>query len=187
MKWRKLIHVLHRDIGYTAVALTLAYSISGLAVNHIDDWNPNFSFAETPVDVGPLPMDDYDAMQAHVVQQLEIDPKIVKGRFMESETEFRVFLPEGQEVRVDVRDGKGLFKEINTHPVLYEVNQLHLNTIKGWWTWIADLFALSLITLAVTGLFMIKGKRGLGGRGKWFVGAGLLVPLGFILYTIYGA
>ena len=187
MKWRKLIHVLHRDIGYTAVALTLAYSISGLAVNHMEDWNPNYSFEEEPVDVGPLPMESYDAMQAHVVGALGIDPTLVKGRFMETETEFRVFLPEGQEVRVDVRDGKGLHKSISTHPVLYELNALHLNNIRGLWTWVADLFAASLIVLAVTGLFMIKGKRGLAGRGKWSVGAGLLLPVGFILYMYYGA
>lgn len=187
MKWRKLIHVLHRDIGYTAVALTLAYAISGLAVNHIDDWNPNFSFEDIPVDVGPLPTDSYDAMQAQVVERLELPPAQVKGRFMESETEFRVFLPEGQEVRVDVRDGKGHLKKISTHPVLYEVNVLHLNNIKGLWTWVADLFAASLIILAITGLFMIKGKRGLAGRGKWFVGAGLLIPVAFIVYMYWGA
>ncbi|MEX1367773.1 MAG: PepSY-associated TM helix domain-containing protein, partial [Nannocystaceae bacterium] len=172
---------------YTAVALTLAYSLSGLAVNHVEDWNPNYSFEETPVDVGPLPATSYEAMETHVVQRLAIDPAQVKGRFMETETEFRVFLPEGQEVRVDVRDGKGLYKSISTHPVIYEVNALHLNNIRGLWTWVADLFAVSLITLALTGLFMIKGRRGLGGRGKWFVGAGLLVPVGFILYMYYGA
>ena len=35
MKWRKWFRILHRDIGYVAVALTLAYGLSGIAVNHI--------------------------------------------------------------------------------------------------------------------------------------------------------
>lgn len=187
MKWRKLIRVLHRDIGYTAVALTLAYAISGLAVNHIDDWNPNFSFEEIPVDVGALPTESYEAMEAHVVQGLKIPPEQIKGRFMESDTEFRVFLPEGQEISVDIRDGKGLRKKISTHAVLYEVNVLHLNNLEGLWTWVADVFAASLIVLALTGLFMIKGKRGLWGRGKWFVAAGLAVPVAFIVYMYWGA
>ena len=91
MKWRKLVRVLHRDIGYAATALTLAYSLSGLAVNHIDDWNPNFSFENVEIDVGPLPTGSYDAMQAHVVERLEIRPELVKGRFMETQTQFRVF------------------------------------------------------------------------------------------------
>jgi hypothetical protein len=36
--------------------------------------------------------------------------------------------------------------------------------------------------LALTGMTMMKGDRGLSGRGKYFVGAGLLVPVGFIIY-----
>lgn len=191
MKWRKLVRVLHRDIGYAATALTLAYSLSGLAVNHIDDWNPNFSFETVEVDIGPLPTSSYDEMQAHVVQRLEIDPQLVKGRFMETQTpegdQFRVFFGEGEEVAVDTVTGKGSIKRISTHPVLYEVNVLHLNTIKGWWTWVADLFAVSLIVLAITGMLMIKGRLGFWGRGKWFVAAGLAIPVGFIAYMYYGA
>ena len=104
---------------------------------------------------------------------------------MHSDTEFRVFLGDGQEVRVDVRTGKGTMKSVVTRPVLYEANSLHLNTQKGIWTWIADLFALSLLVLVLTGIFMMKGNRGLAGRGKWFVAGGLLVPIAF-LWHLYG-
>jgi hypothetical protein len=184
--WRKWFRIFHRDIGYVSVALVLAYSISGIAVNHINDWNPNYTFTESDVDVGPLPVFDYKAMETHVVDQLGIDSRLVKGHFMETETEFRVFLTEGQEVRVDARDGRGQMKRVATRPVLYEVNALHLNNLKGLWTWIADLFALALIVLAVTGMFMMKGKRGLSGRGKWFVVAGLAIPVAAVIYMYYG-
>lgn len=184
--WRKWFRILHRDIGYVAVALVLAYSISGIAVNHIEDWNPNYTFEESSVDVGPLPVFDYEAMETHVVEQLGIDGRIVKGHFMETDTDFRVFLSEGQEVRVDPRDGRGTMKRVATRPVFYEVNALHLNNLKGLWTWIADLFAVALILLALTGMVMMKGKRGLAGRGKWFVGAGLLVPIAAVAYMYYG-
>ncbi|MCB9249542.1 MAG: hypothetical protein H6613_13835 [Ignavibacteriales bacterium] len=43
MKIRKLIRKLHRDVGYIAFGLTIIYSISGIAVNHVSDWNPNYS------------------------------------------------------------------------------------------------------------------------------------------------
>ncbi len=187
MKWRKLVRVLHRDIGYAATALTLAYSISGIAVNHMDDWNPNYSFETVEVDIGPLPTGSYDAMEAYVVERLELPPNLVKGRFMETETQLRVFFGEGEEVAVDTLTGKGSIKRIDTHPLVYEVNVLHLNNIKGWWTWVADLFAASLIVLAITGMLMIKGRLGLLGRGKWFVAAGLAIPVGFITYMYYGA
>lgn len=187
MKWRKLVRVLHRDIGYSATALTLAYAISGVAVNHMEDWNPNYSFETVEVDIGPLPTESYDAMEAYVVRELELPPNLVKGRFMETETQLRVFFGEGEEVAVDTVTGKGSIKRISTHPLVYEVNVLHLNNIKGWWTWVADVFAVSLIVLAITGMLMIKGRLGFWGRGKWFVAAGLAIPVGFITYMYYGA
>src|SRR5438874_439765 len=71
---------------------------------------------------------------------------------------------------------------IRARPVLFEVNTLHLNNLKGAWTYVADVFAIALMVLALTGMTMMKGNRGLAGRGKYFVGAGLLVPVGFIVY-----
>lgn len=187
IRWRHTFRVLHRDIGFTVAALTLAYSISGIAVNHIEDWNPNYTFTNEKVDVGALPQGDYGAMQEQVVAKLEIDRAKVKGHFMESETLFRVFMANAEEVSVDPRDGKGLFKKVKTRAVLYELNALHLNNIKGVWTWIADLFALLLIILVLTGVSMMKGNRGLYGRGKWFVAAGFVVPGIFIWYIVTGA
>lgn len=187
MRWRKLIRDLHRDIGYAVAALVIAYSISGLAVNHIEDWNPNYAFQDIAVNTGPLPAGSLGAMEAQVVERLALDPGEVRGRFMASDTELRVFLPEGQEVRVDVRSGRGIFKRVDTRAVLYEVNMLHLNSIKGAWTWVADIFAVALLILALTGIFLNKGRHGIAGRGKWLLGIGLLIPVLFIVYIYHGA
>jgi hypothetical protein len=67
--------------------------------------------------------------------------------------------------------------------VLFQLNALHLNNLKGAWTYVADGFAVALIFLALTGMTMMKGDRGLFGRGKYFVLAGLAVPVGFIAYV----
>ncbi len=182
MQWRKLFRALHRDIGYVVVSLTLAYALSGLAVNHIEDWNPSYSFGERAVDLGPLPAGTLAEQEAFVVGKLAIDRSTVRGHFQETEHELRVFLTEGQEVRIDVRTGRGLFKSLRKRPVLFEVNALHLNNLKGIWTWVADLFAIALIVLAITGVTMMKGDRGITGRGKYFIAAGLTVPIGFVIY-----
>ena len=182
MQWRKLLRALHRDIGYTAVSLTFAYALSGLAVNHIEDWNPSYRFAERAVDLGPLPAGSIDEQAAFIVEKLALDRRSVRGHFQETEHDLRVFLTEGQEARVDIRTGRGQLKTLARRPVLFEVNTLHLNNLKGVWTWVADLFALALIVLAVTGVTMMKGARGITGRGKYFIAAGLAVPVGFIIY-----
>lgn len=47
----------------------------------------------------------------------------------------------------------------------------------------ADFFAISLIFFAVSGLFIVSKKNGIAGRGKWFVIAGICIP---IIYLIIG-
>jgi hypothetical protein len=39
------------------------------------------------------------------------------------------------------------------------------------------LFTVGLIVISLTGLFILKGRNGLVGRGKWLVSVGLLLPL----------
>ena len=182
MRWRGVFRIIHRDVGYVAVALTIAYALSGVAVNHIEDWNPNYSLDVRSVDIGPLPTDSLAAMEAHVIAKLALDRKTVRGHFQESATDFRVFLDEGQEARVDPRTGKGTLKTLSRRAVLFEVNALHLNNLKGVWTYVADLYAIALMVLAITGMTMMKGQSGFMGRGKYFVLAGLAIPVTFVIY-----
>lgn len=185
MKWRRWFRAFHRDIGYVAVALTIAYALSGIAVNHIDDWNPNYSYDDRDIEIGALPNGSLAEREAYVVAKLVLDRGEVRGHFQESGNEFRVFLDEGQEVRVDVTTGKGTHKRIAKRAVLFEVNVLHLNTLKGVWTYVADVFAIALMVLAITGMTMMKGDRGFMGRGKYFVGAGLLIPIAAVVYMYW--
>lgn len=182
MRWRHLFRVVHRDLGYVCVALTIAYAVSGIAVNHIEDWNPNYRLEQRAVDLGPLPAGTYADQAAHVVAALRLDPAAVRGHFAETDTTLRVYLDDGQEVLVDVPTGRGTLKTLSRRAGLFEVNALHLNTLKGAWTYVADLFAIALVVLALTGMVMMKGNRGLAGRGKYFVLAGLMIPVGFIIY-----
>lgn len=70
-------------------------------------------------------------------------------------------------------------KYTKKRPVVYWFNRLHYNRIQGW-NLMGDFFAVSLVFFAVSGLFMVKGKNGLAGRGKWLLLAGILIPLGYI-------
>ena len=69
--------------------------------------------------------------------------------------------------------------------MLYAFNQLHLNTPKRLWTWVADIYAIGLIVLAVTGMFVLKGRTGITGRGAWLTGAGVLLPVIYWVYHLY--
>ena len=64
---------LHRDLGYALAVLTVLYAVSGLAVNHIDDWNPSYAIRKGSVDVGPLDAADLDAAEARIVAALALE------------------------------------------------------------------------------------------------------------------
>ena len=48
----------------------------------------------------------------------------------------------------------------------------------------ADAYAFSLAVLAVTGLFVLKGRKGITGRGAWLTGAGIAIPLLFLFFYL---
>ena len=125
-------------------------------------------------------------MAATAVTKLPIDPRNVRGHFLETATQLRVFFDAGQEAKLDITSGRGTVKTLKSRVVFFEVNSLHLNNLKGAWTYVADAFAIALIILALTGVSMMKGARGFWGRGKYFVAAGLAVPIIGIVY-IYSA
>lgn len=66
---------------------------------------------------------------------------------------------------IDFTTNSGKYEKIIRRPVFYESNLLHRNSIRGW-KWVSDIFAGMLIIISVTGLFILKGKKGISGRGQ---------------------
>lgn len=177
--WRRWNKALHRDLGYFCVALTLVYAISGVAVNHIEDWNPNYEIEKIKHTFEPVEIGARDQMVHDILQRLDL-PQNYVDVFRRDPQTVEIFF-EDFTVTANASEGWAIWEQPRERGGLYEMNFLHLNYGKGFWTWFADLFALGLSLLAITGLFMMKGKKGFWGRGKWFVGAGLLIPVIYLL------
>lgn len=176
--WRALLRALHRDVGYTAVGLTFVYALSGLAVNHVADWDPNFHDARSVHELGsPLPEDD-TAARRFVLERLGIrdSPKEV---YREGD-EFEILF-EHRTLHVTVATGHVVDEGQRPRFFFRAANWLHLNRGKKAWTFFADSYAMGLLFLACSGLFMLAGKKGLFGRGIFFVGAGVALPLAYLL------
>lgn len=180
-KWRKWNNILHRDIGYTIFTLTFIYAMSGVAVNHTHEWNPNYVVTHDTVPFGPVePEDLSDRATVEALLAGAGLPSEFRTTFQKSPGVVRIFLEEGT-VDVNLEANTAEVELVRRRTVLHALNFLHLNHPKRLWTWVADAYAILLAFVAFTGLFVRKGKVGLGGRGKWFVAAGMAVPVVFLV------
>jgi hypothetical protein len=163
-------------VGYLCAVLTLAYGISGLAVNHVASWNPSYMKTKEVRQISPLPTtESQDRLVARAQAQLRPEGRF-KNAFQPDDDTLQLFYDKAS-YAVDLPTGKVLVEATRPRPVLQALNQLHLNAPKRLWTFIADLYALGLIFLALSGLFILRGPKGLLGRGRWLVGAGAAIPL----------
>jgi hypothetical protein len=175
------MRALHRDIGYFAVGLTLIYALSGLAVNHIADWEPNYvEFERTHQLSAKLPDDDERA--AAFVQQILGFAEPAEDVYR-TDDELELLFGADTQVIVTLETGAVLERGRKSRPLLRIANWLHLNRGKKAWTYVADAYAIFLIFLAGSGIFMIPGKKGFKGRGWVFVGAGIALPIAYVVLS----
>lgn len=179
--WRKWFRVIHRDFGYLFFGITLIYAISGIAINHLDDWNPNYIITRENIQTDLT----HGATKADVLAMLDElgEKKRFKNYYFPDQDNLKVFLKDGS-VYVNLNSGLGLIETSRRRPVFREMNYLHYNPIK-WWTWFSDLYAAALIALAITGLFLVKGRKGITGRGAWLTILGVIIPVVYLLIYYY--
>ena len=184
MKWRKWNNIIHRDLGYLCFGLTIIYVISGIAVNHIDLWNPSYSVERTESRLkSPLPAATPDVAGITAILTELGETGRYKSSFRPDPRTIQIFV-EGNTLTIDLPSGKVRQEKVSPRPILRQLNFLHLNHPKKLWSWFADLYALCLGMLAITGLFVLKGKRGITGRGAWLTIAGIVFPV-FFLWLYY--
>lgn len=179
IRWRRLNNVLHRDIGYLVVGLTIVYGVSGIAVNHVADWNPSYTQTEREFTINPITATEREEIVRQAMAQLSLTATPRNVYRPDPET-LQLFF-EGETYSIDLPTGGVYVETVKPRPVLEAMNRLHLNGPKKTWTWIADLYAASLLLVAVTGLFVLKGKTGITGRGAWLTGVGVVIPVAYWL------
>lgn len=180
-RWRGWLRFVHRDAGYLVIGLTFIYALSGLAINHIDDWDANFKTGTSTHQLDkPLPTDTGDLV-AHVLDRLKIGEKPER---YEKVSDFEVDIYFGRRtIHVDTDTAVATENWRKPRFFLRVANWLHYNRGKAAWTYIADGYAVFLLFLAMSGLFMLKGRKGLIGRGAVLVLLGAGVPILYVHFS----
>src|SRR5210317_2198920 len=102
--WRKWFRVIHRDFGYLFFGVTLIYAISGIAINHLDDWNPNYIITTTDIQTDL----SKGASKQEIISMLaehNLD-KAYKNHYFPDNSHLKIFIRNGN-VYVNLNSGKG--------------------------------------------------------------------------------
>lgn len=178
---RKWSRILHRDIGYFFVGASIIYGLSGIALNHLKEWNPNYVVNRKEVKT-QLPLDRSVLTRDAVLKFLEEtgDRSDFKNYYFPEPGYLKIFLSGGSSIYMNTETGSGVAEYLKRRPVFYQVNFLHYNP-NAWWMWFSDIFAGALVLLAITSIFMVRGKKGAWGRGGIYIALGIIIPIVFLM------
>jgi hypothetical protein len=179
-RWRAWLRAFHRDFGYLAIGFTVIYAVSGIAQNHIEDWGDvSYKTFESTRTIEAISDDVPDAVAIKNVATL-VD-------FGTPTATFRA----GDEIRLEYANGSKV-TAIGTQVTIQgrsrrafigAANWLHTARQRKGWKYVADAYAVLLLYLAISGIFMIKGKLGLKGRGAILISIGVAVPVCAVLLS----
>ncbi len=183
MRWwksndvRRWLRIIHRDLGYLMVGICLVYAISGILLTHMNGKDPAYRSSSYTL---TLPA-GLDQTQLTALWQEDSSRPALRS-IKPIDAQYSRLLLQGGVGVYNTADGTLDYEMHQKRELIYWINKLHYNRVEGW-SFMADLFAVSLIFFAVSGLFMVPGRKGFLGRGKWFLLVGLLIPAVYVLFT----
>lgn len=180
-RFRRICRTLHRDLSFFLSGMVLIYALSGLVMNHRQTFNPHFSVERHTYTLN-TPLPEAEAFTRATVEQL-LEPwgetdRYTQHYFPEAD-QLKVFLQGGSSLQVDLSTRQVLYERVTPRPFIGALTRLHYNPGR-WWTFFADVFAIGLMVITITGLCINPGPKGLWGRGGLELLLGILLPLLFL-------
>lgn len=170
----------HRRIGLLFTGILLIFAVSGIALNHQSQWDPYYTVSkrhEMAKDLSPS-MDE-DELDLYLRKKYSINEK-VNSSVWENSHIATMSYSNGISIVIDLQN-KSIVKEVTSkRPVIYNFIHLHLNAIKGLWIYFADIFAIGMILLSLSGIYLTLGR--FAKIEYSFLLLGLLLPFLFYLY-----
>ena len=168
----------HRDIGYLFVGLIISFCVSGIMLNHRETWNPvryKYDYRKVKTNFH-LPK---ESVNMEGISSFSSQNKL--DRF--SSYDFRddstlVILYIMKDATINLADGMAEINIWRHPPVSTQLYLLHTSFgSENWYIWYSDLFALGLIFIAGTGMFLMRGKNSFRKRGWLLAIAGIIIPI----------
>ncbi len=168
---------IHRDFAYFYLGLIIAFSFSGIILNHRQDWYPMDYTYESEAFALEIPADESELTEAYIQSATESIGQYDGHRVRDGS--LRVYFEDNIILDADMETGKGVVEYKRKVPVLGHSMYLHKSTDK-FWIWYSDIFGVAMLVIATTGMFIPVGKNGFKDRGWKLAIAGMLFPLLFL-------
>ncbi len=183
MNLRKINRIIHRDLGYFFTGMIIIYALSGIALNHKHDWNPNYIISTNTFEFYLQPDDSLSSIKIinSIINESRIN-EIYRKHYLPDSNSLKIFLSGGSTISFNTKTNLVLVEEIKERPFFSSVNFLHYNPGKIW-KYFSDVFAICLILITLSGLIIPKGNNGFIWRGFIIMSIGITVPV--IIYFLY--
>ena len=171
---------IHRDLAYFYLGLIISFSLSGIFLNHRRVWHPmRYEYASKEIMLSkPIKADQVDEPYLKEFSaEFGLTDKL--QRYAVDGNTLRITYAD-HNVEIDLDSGKGKIGEFRQTPLLGQMTELHVTT-NNWWIYYSDIFGIAMLTIAITGMFVNKGKTSFRKRGWKLAVVGILFPLLFIL------
>lgn len=154
-------------------------------LNHKRDFNSDYSIRQAGGDAAGNTAPDTAAVDPQGCRR-GAPPGGRAGKLPETlfpeQGQLKVFIRGGSSLTADLTTRKAVYESIRKRPLLSSMNRLHYNPSR-WWTVFSDVFLASLVVIVVSGLVMLRGPKGLWGRGGIELLAGILIPVLFMFFA----
>ena len=175
---------IHAHLSYLFVGVILVYAISGLAMNHLKDFNPKYYIQVDNYKADGVFPHSHNFSKDEIQKLLSVvdEENNYTKHFYPNSSNMKVFLKSGSSFSLNTKTGKVNYEGLKKRPVFSQLSFLHYNPNK-WWTIFSDIFAISLIIICITGIFIQKGRNGVGGIGGIEILIGISIPILFLIFS----
>lgn len=148
---------LHRDFAYFYVGLIIAFSFSGIILNHRQDWYPmDYTFEAKEVALS-LPENTESITKDFIVNATK-DLDVVYNSHRIRNGKLRIYFKDNAILDADIKTGKGELEFKRKVPIIGHSMYLH-KTTNSFWIWYSDIFGAAMLLIAITGILIPAGKK----------------------------
>ncbi len=173
---------IHRTLAFFYVGLILSFAFSGILNNHRNDWHlkTNYTY-ETKEFTIPVPVKKSNFNNKIKIAQMA--KKWYKHSnflgYRIKNMQLRAFYKDNTIVDINLENGFGTVEYRRKTPIIGHTIFLHKSS-NGFWKIYSDIFAISLMIIAITGVMIPRGKNSFKKAGWKLILLGFIIPLIFL-------